>query len=308
MTRLQTSLGAGAASLLLLSGCAAPSTTNPDTAITVAASFYPLEFVADAVAGELGVVTSLAPPGVEPHDLELSPSTVRSLSDADVVLFIADFQPAVDAAIETTGVHGFDAAAVIDLHPADHDHGDAEEGHEDEEEDEHGSLDPHFWLDPLLLADYATALASEFGRIDPANAETYTANGAELVDQLTALNQEFADGLAMCERDTIVVSHEAFGYLTEPHGLEQVGVAGLDPDTEPSPVRLREIAQIIEDTGSTTVFTESAVSANVVEALAQDAGVDTAVLDPLEMIADGDDYIGVMQRNLEALRLALDCE
>lgn len=305
MTTITSRLRAGAVALLLLTGCAAPSISSP-AAITVAASFYPLEFVADAVAGDLGDIVSLAPPGVEPHDLELSPATVRSLAEADVVLFIGDFQPAVDAAIATTGVRSLDAAGVIELHDAEHHHEADEEDHGDDHD--HGTADPHFWLDPLLLAEFATAVANEFAVLDPEHADTYAANGDALVQRLTQLNDQFSEGLATCERDTIVVSHEAFGYLTEAHGLHQVGVAGVDPDTEPSPARLREIRDIIEHTESTTIFTESAVSASVVEALARDAGVDTAVLDPLETIASGDDYIGVMQRNLEALRLALGCE
>lgn len=309
MTRSPALLGAGAAALLFLTGCTAPS-SSPASSLTVAAAFYPLEYVAQAVTGDAAEVIALASPGVEPHDLELSPSVVRSLADADVVLFIEDFQPAVDAAIESTGARGFDAASVITLHAADHDHGD--EAHSEEEEDgqeeDHGALDPHFWLDPLLLAEYAQALATELSVIDPQNADLFAANASALTQDLTGLNDEFQTGLASCERDTIVVSHEAFGYLTEATGLTQVGVAGIDPDTEPSPVRLREIADIIRVTGSTTIFTESAVSATVVEALAQDVGVTTAVLDPLETIAEGDDYIGVMHRNLDALRLALSCE
>ncbi len=309
MTRSPALLGAGAAALLLLTGCTAPS-SSPASSLTVAAAFYPLEYVARAVTGDAAEVIVLASPGVEPHDLELSPSVVRSLAEADVVLFIEDFQPAVDAAIESTGARGFDAASIITLHAADHDHGD--EAHSEEEEDGqaegHGALDPHFWLDPLLLAEYAQALATELSVIDPQNADLFAANASALTQNLTGLNDEFQTGLASCERDTIVVSHEAFGYLTEATGLTQVGVAGIDPDTEPSPVRLREIADIIRATGSTTIFTESAVSATVVEALAQDVGVTTAVLDPLETIAEGDDYIGVMHRNLDALRLALSCE
>ncbi len=305
MLRRHHAFAVGAAAIVLVSACSAPSASD-SPGLTVASGLYPLEFVATAVLGDAGTVTPLTSPGVEPHDVELSPSVVRSLAQADAVLYIEGFQPAVDAAIESTGAYGVDAADVVELHLTHHNH--AEDGGDEDHGDPHGQLDPHFWLDPLLLADYAEALAEEFSALDPKNTVTFERNAADLVQALTNLDTQFALGLAACERETIVVSHEAFGYLTDSYGLEQVGVAGIDPDTEPSPQRLREIAATIKATGTTTLFTESAASATVVQALAADAGVDTAVLDPLETIAQGDNYIGVMHRNLETLRHALGCE
>lgn len=299
----------GAAGLLLVAGCAAdPSPEGAD--VTIAASFYPLQYVAQQVAGDNATVVALAQPGVEPHDLELSPSNVRELADADLVLYLAEFQPAIDDAIETTGVHSLDAGSVVTLHSAGHEHGDeAEAEHEDEAEaeHEHGASDPHFWLDPTLLATYAAAVGDELASLDPSNADAYTANAATLSANLTTMDEDFTAGLAQCERDVIVVSHEAFGYLTERYGLEQVGIAGVDPESEPSPARILEIREVVETTGVTTIFTESLINPAVAESIAQDTGATTAVLDPVETVMDDDDYATVMARNLENLRVALNC-
>ncbi|MDN4472523.1 metal ABC transporter substrate-binding protein [Demequina zhanjiangensis] len=308
--------GAGALTLAACSTDAADGTSSDDAALSVAASFYPLEFVASAVGGDLISIVSLTPPGVEAHDVELSPSTVRELGNADLALYLSDFQPAVDDAIDTTGVDSLDAASTVALHEADErSEGETEEEHAEhadedehsEDEHDHGSSDPHFWLDPTLLADFGDAVGEAFATADPANADTYTANAATLRSELEALDTSFNDGLAQCERDTIVTSHEAFGYLADAYGLHQEGIAGLDPESEPSPARILEIQDIIAETGATTIFTESAVSSSVAEALASDTGVDTAVLDPVENVADGDDYIAVMTRNLSALQAALGC-
>lgn len=301
----RAALALAAASVLLVAGCStdAEPAGNP-TSLTVSASFYPLQFVAEAVGGDHATVTSLTAPGIEPHDLELSPAAVRELSGSDVVLYISQFQPAVDEAIDTTGAHAFDAASVVTLHAAEeHDH--EEEGAE--EEHDHGSADPHFWLEPALLADYALAIGAEFAELDPENASAYTANAEDLAGKLRTLNDDFSTGLASCKRSEIIVTHEAFGYLADAYGLHQEGLAGLEPDAEPSPARLLEIKALIEETGATTVFTEALVSPKVAEALANDAGVATEVLDPIESVSDGDDYIVVMTRNLENLRAALDC-
>lgn len=292
--------------------------------INIAAAFYPLAYVAAHVSGTHGHIQELTAPGVEPHDLELSPVAVREMQTADVVLYLGDFQPAVDDALAATDSNGLDAAAIVPLVDAedhegpadgdthegdahDNDQAGADAAHEDHDGHGHGTVDPHFWLDPTLLATYATAVGAQFAELDPTNAADYTANAASLVSDLTDLDAAYSDGLAQCERDEIFVTHEAFGYLTHRYGLHQEGLSGIDPDAEPSPARIREIRDLMAADGATTVFTESLVSANVAEALAADAGVATAVLDPVEGVVGDDDYMSVMNRNLTNVRGALGC-
>lgn len=311
-------VAAAAATALTLAACSTPAETGagassaPADGLTVAAAFYPLEYVARGVAGADTTVVALAQPGVDAHDLELSPASVREMQSADLVLFLSDFQPAVDDAIDSTGVRSLDAAAVVELHDAeehaDEEHAEEEgEAHADEDEHEHGTSDPHFWLDPTLLAAYADSVAAELSELDPANADSYAANAASLTETLTGIDEAYATGLAQCERDTIFVAHEAFGYLTERYGIHQEGFAGLDPESEPSPARLLEIKELVAETGATVIFTEDTVSASVAESLANDAGVATAVLSPVETVADGEDYASIMTRNLEEIRGALGC-
>lgn len=299
---------------LSLSACSSsPNTDEASSAtadLSVGASFYALDYVASQVGGDHVDVLELTSPGVEPHDLELSPAMARELQNQDIVLYLSDFQPAVDAAIDATGVPSLDVANAVDLHPAEEHHD--EDGHDEAEHEEghdhdHGINDPHFWLDPALLAQYATSLGQEFATIDPDNATAYAANTTELVDELLALDESFVSGLASCERDEIFVTHEAFGYMADRYGLHQEGLSGVDPEAEPSPARVREIRDLMAAEGATTIFTETLVSADVAEALAADAGVATAVLDPIEGVMGEDDYVSVMNRNLEALRGTLGC-
>ncbi len=283
---------------LVATGCSSTQGSSAGTSadaggLTIDAAFYPLQFVAEGVAGDYGKVTSLTAPGIEPHDLELSPAAVRSMQTSDVVLYVGGLQPAVEDAIKATGVPSFDAADAIPLVAR-----------------QTGELtfDPHFWLDPALVADYALAVGDKFAHLDPAHADTYMNNAADLSEKLDALDSDFTAGLATCKRHDIITTHEAFGYLADAYGLHQEGLAGIDPEAEPSPARLREVKDIIAQTGATTIFTETLVSSRVADALATDAGVATAVLDPIESVADGTDYFGVMEKNLAALRTALDCQ
>ncbi len=291
------SLATAATLALLTAGCSSTDASSPQASagiggLTIDAAFYPLQFVAERVAGDYGTVTTLTAPGIEPHDLELSPATVRSMQSADVVLYVGGLQPAVEDAIKATGVASFDAADTIPLVAR---------------QTGELSFDPHFWLDPALVADYALAVGDQFAQLDPSHAAAYTTNAAALSDQLNALDGDFKTGLTTCKRHDIITTHAAFGYLADAYGLRQEGLAGIDPEAEPSPARLREIKDIIARTGATTIFTETLVSSRVARALADDAGVATAVLDPIESVAGGADYVSVMTHNLEALRTALDC-
>jgi zinc transport system substrate-binding protein len=303
-------LAGGVAALLAVGGCSAPGGgADGGDRLAVLASFYPLQFVAERVGGDDVAVTSLTPAGAEPHDLELSPAQVRAVGAADVVVTLSGFQPAVDEAIAARSPeHLVDAAPAADRE-GDAGHAEDEEGPaEDEHADEAGS-DPHFWLDPTRLAGVGTAVAAALADARPERAEDFAARAAELSGDLAALDEDVAAGLATCEDRVIVTTHEAFGYLADRYDLEQVGISGLDPEGEPTPARLREVAATVEDRGVTTIFTESLVNPKVAEVLAADLGVSTALLDPLEGLSDPDaDYLSVMRDNLAALRAALRCD
>lgn len=299
VSRLSAWAAAGALTVAA-SACGADSAAG-SASLDVVAAFYPLEFVADRIGGEHASVTSLASPGVEPHDLELSPSQVADLASADLVIYLSGFQPAVDEAVEATaGAAKFDLAAAVPLigaaagQPAAGDHPDQ---------------DPHVWLDPVRMAGFATELAAEFGARDPDHAAEYTANAEALGADLAALDREYTDGLADCQRREIVVSHAAFGYLADRYDLTQVAITGLSPEAEPSPQRLAEVIGEAERTGATTIFFEVLVSPEVAQVIADQVGADTAVLDPIEGLAGGsdEDYFSLMRNNLAALRAALGC-
>jgi zinc transport system substrate-binding protein len=324
---------------LALTACASGGATGDDAGadgVQVLASFYPLQYVAQQVGGDLVTVDNLTPPAAEPHDLELSPAQVRAIGTADLVLYSSGFQNAVDEAVDTQAPERvIDTSAVVSLseHPGTHedthedgeDHADEHDDHDGEDhdgehadehaDDGHGhdsSLDPHFWLDPTRLVPVGHAVAATLGEADPEHAATYAQNAEELERQLTELDGRFSDALAQCESRTLVTSHEAFGYLAERYDLEQIGIVGLDPETEPSPARLREVGGIVEENDVSTIFSETLTSPKVAETLADDLGVETAVLNPLEGLSEaeteaGDDYVSVMEQNLAALTEGLPC-
>ena len=327
-----------AATALALSACTSTASSgdssSKDGKLTVMASFYPLQYLAEKIGGEHVSVTSLTPEGAEPHDLELSPKMVDSLSSADAVVYLAGFQSAVDEAIEQqapkTVIDVSPAADLIEAgtdanHPAedeeeatdeaqsgeteahDHDH----EGHEHEGHEHHHdmSADPHFWLDPTRMAHAATLVGDKLAEADSAHADVYKANAKALAEELNTLSDTLVTKTSSCKVKTFVTAHTAFGYLADRTGLTQVGISGLDPESSPSPARLAEIAQIAKEQGVTTIFTEALIDPKVAQTLADDLGITTAVLDPIESQTDASkDYAAVMQANIDALTKALDCQ
>ena len=327
-----------AATALALSACSSTASSgdgsSKDGSLTVMASFYPLKYLAEKVGGEHVSVTSLTPDGAEPHDLELSPKMVDSLSSADAVIYLAGFQSAVDEAIEQqapkTVIDVSSAAELVEAgtdanHPSedeedatdeaqsgeteahDHDH----EGHDQADHDHHHdmSADPHFWLDPTRMAKAATLVGDKLAEADSAHADTYKANAKALAEELTTLGDTLVTKTSTCKVKTFVTAHTAFGYLADRTGLTQVGISGLDPDSSPSPARLAEISQIAKEQGVTTIFTEALIDPKVAQTLADDLGITTAVLDPIESQTDASkDYAATMNSNIDALTKALDCQ
>lgn len=282
--------------------------------LRVVAAFYPLAWVAGRVGGADARVSNLTPPGVEPHDLELRPSQRDAIEDADLVIVLGGgFQPAVEDAadardartvrvLERLGLDGMVAA---------HDHD--EEGHDHDAAHDESSLDPHVWLDPVMMRRVVRVTSTALGRIDRSGRRGFERRGALLEDELESLDADYRSGLSDCERRLVVTAHEAFGWLADRYGLEQRGVAGLTPDAEPTPERLASLADLARRENVTTVFTETLVSPKVAQTLAREAGgLVTDVLDPLEGLSErdlrrGGDYVSVMRDNLRKLRLALDC-
>ena len=285
------------AAVFVLSACGGSNAADDANGKTsVVAAFYPLQYAAQAVGGDSVAVTTLTEPGVEPHDLELTAAQVAQIAEADVVLYIKGFQPAVDEAVaQQAGDRAIDVAADLSRLNGDESEGEA--------------LDPHVWLNPLNMASIGQTIATRLADVDPDSAAAVTANAAALRDSMSTLDGEYKTGLATCARTDMVVSHEAFAYLAEAYGLTQVGISGLSPEAEPSPARMRDVADLVTREGITTIYYETLVDPKVAQTIADETGASAAVLDPLEGLAADStaDYVSVMQQNLATLETGQGC-
>lgn len=293
---------------VVVTACA-PTRSNGD-GIRIEAAFHPLAYLARRVGGERVRVHDLTRPGVDAHHGELRARDIGAMIDADLVLHLSGFQPSIDAAIPEVADHALDVAASARLRPVGDDEDHDEHGPDDDHDHQPGAPDPHFWLDPGRMADVALVVRDRLIAIDPEGAATYRGNTDDLLADLRDLTDRYEEGLADCVRRDVVVTHASFGYLTDRFGLTQVSVTGLVPVEDPSGSQLGRAVALVRDRGVTTIFREPLMSSRIADAVADEAGIDTAILDPIEGLADdapGSDYLGIMDANLSALRKGLGC-
>ncbi|MDY5585427.1 MAG: metal ABC transporter substrate-binding protein [Arcanobacterium sp.] len=318
------------------------SNTTAANAVQVATSFYPLTYLVKEIGGDKVAITDLTPPGSDAHGAELAPADIAKLQKMDLVIYLDTFAPAIDEAIETSDLknvleigqsvnlleqeevnafstnlgteteHANETAEEHAEHSeeeADHDH--STETAEEHADHDHGTHDPHFWTDPARLAQAAPVVAAELAKISPENSELFTNNATAVTEKLTKLAEGFKTTLAskQCQTDAFIVTHLAFGYLALENNLKQIGIAGIDPETEPSPARIAQIKEAAEHYKVSTIFTTSDAEKKAASTVAAETGTKVEVLDPAATQRDTNkDYAQVMEENFKLLSTALGCK
>ena len=307
-------------SATMLSGCTRAAAPNPAAKadameskkmLKVMASFYPMYDFAAKIGGDKAEVITMVPSGTEPHDWEPAAADIRNLEEADLFIYSgAGMEHWVDdvlASLDNKDLISVEASEGVALRDG-HRH-----SHEDEgavEPEEEGQYDPHVWLSPLNAEKEMENIKNAYIKADPDNRDYYEANYELYASRFADLNQKFKDTLSSLPNKDIVVSHEAFGYLCDAYGLNQVGIEGLSPDSEPSPARMAEIIDFVRANHVRVIFFEELVSPKVAETIAKETGSSVQVLNPLEGLSDeelesGADYFSVMEENLKRLEAAL---
>ncbi len=277
--------------------------TAPSDKIQVTVSFYPLAYIASEVGGLRVSVRDLLPPGGEPHSIEPSPRDFALLGESDIFLYNgAGFEPWVEKWQKGSFARPSKTVSMV-------------------EELSLSSVpliireretDPHVWLDPVLFKQKVEIVRDALIAINPINADEYRANASLLDIAISGLDKKFRDGLRSCAKDSIITSHDAFGYLARQYNFKVIPIAGISPDEEPSPKVLASIIETARAKNIQHIFFEAKVGPKLSEVIAREIGGKTLILNPLENLTPnevqlGEDYISLMEKNLENLRIALEC-
>jgi zinc transport system substrate-binding protein len=276
-----------------LAGCATGD--RPD----VMATFYPLQYLTQRVAGDGYTVESVVEPGTEPHEYQLTPTDVQNVNKAKLLVIQgANFEGWTDNVDQKNVVTASRGIALL-------------ENPEEEERDE-VPQDPHTWLDPVFAQAMVRNIQQGLANTFPEDAGNFKANADRLVEDLQQLHTEFEAGLADCRKPIAITNHAAFAYMAERYGFTMIAISGLAPDAEPSAQTIKEVQDKAKEHGVKVIFFEDLVEPRVVNMIAENVGAQTRVLSPVEAIVpgtatEGKDYFGVMRMNLENLREGLEC-
>lgn len=284
-----------------LTGCGASGNNSKgfkeENKISVVTSIYPMYDFVENIAGDKAEVINLVPAGIEPHEFELSTGDMQLLEQADLFIYNgAGMEHFVDKTLNSLSN---DNLVVVEA---------AEKITPIEGED--GETDPHTWLSVANAILEAGRIKDALVEIDVDNAQYYEANYETYKNKLEQLDSAYRAELTDLSKDTIVVAHEAFGYLCKEYNLKQEAVEGLTADSEPDSARMKEIIDFCKAEDIKIIFFEELVSPKVANAIASETGAETMVLNPIEGLTaeqeeQGLNYIGLMEQNLEALKKAL---
>ena len=303
-----------------LAGCGAnsaqPQATSAAQAegsgkLRVVTSFYAMEDFTKKVGGDNVEVTNLVPAGTEPHEWEPSATDMTTIQNADLLIYNgAGMEHWVDDTLTSLGdkaPKSVKASEGITLRAGDHDHADEDEADEHAEESE---TDPHVWLNPENAKAELANIKDALVQADPDHKADYEANYEKYAAEFDQLDKDFKDKLSAVPNKTIVVSHEAFGYLADAYGLTQVPITGMDAEGEPDAQTMASIIEQVKAQNIKVIFSEDLVSPKVAQQIADATGATCEVLNPIEGLTDeelaqGEDYVSVMRANLDELVKAL---
>lgn len=285
--------------------------------IKVTVSFYPYYDFSKTIGGANIIVKQMVPDGADPHSYEPSPRDLIELEESDVFIFNGfDMEPWIADVLELikdTDIVVVQASDLVEGRKYDHDHShdhNHNHDHDHNHNHDHGEFDPHIWTDPINVIKIAEEIKEIFAQMDPDRHHEYELNFRDFEAKLLDLNNEFKSIMEEAHTNIILVSHSAFGYLADRHGIKEIAVTGITPHAEPNPGRLAELTKLARENELTYIFFESLANPRTAEVLAEEAGLEPLMLYNLEGLTpeqkvSEEDYISLMKKNAEAIRKAL---
>lgn len=314
--------------MLLITACSSTesteSTKNDSTKIDIYTTVYPLTYFAERIGGDYVSVSSIYPTGANEHSFEPTQKDMMHLADSELffyiglglegfvekaettlanenVKFVATSNNITEDQLHTSIGHSYEEST-----EQDHDH-----SIEEHDEHNHGEIDPHVWLSPVLSQELALAIKNELVNAMPEQEDLFTANYETLVNDLHSLDEEFTNLVAEAKTKTFFISHSSFGYIAGQYGLIQVPIAGLNSQSEPSQKELIEIVDLAEELEAKYILFEQNVSSNLTSVIQNEVGAKSLTLHNLSVLTaedllNNENYFTLMEKNIETLREALN--
>lgn len=279
--------------LLFLCGCASEKPEIDNSKLQVYASFHAVYDFADKIGKDKIQLFCMTPSGTEPHNWEPTSGDMLSLENADILFYngngMESWTDKIKTSIENPNIKYIELSKAVTTY---------------------NSKDPHIWLNPLNVLKEAEVIKTALAEADPANKEFYEKNYEIFSADIKKLDSAYRESLSKYKNKTIIVAHEAYGFLCEEYGIEQTAIEGLSADSEPSPAKMAEISSLVKEKNIKYIFFEELLTPKAAEVIAEETGAELLVLNPFEglteeEIKNGDDYFSIMYKNLENIQKAL---
>ena len=289
--------------VLVLGACGQKTSQDSKEAkgMKIVTSFYPIYAMVKEISGDLNDVRMIqSSSGI--HSFEPSANDIAAIYDADVFVYhshtLESWAGSLDLSLQNSKVKVIEASEGMTLERV--------PGLEDMQAgdgiDEKTLYDPHTWLDPEKVAEETQIIADKLSELDNANKDTYQKNAQSYSNKAHNLTNKYKPIFEKASQKTFVTQHTAFSYLAKRFGLNQLGIAGISPDQEPSPRQLTEIQDFVKTYKVKTIFTESNASSKVADTLVKSTGVSLKTLNPLEADPQNDkSYLENLEENLAVL-------
>ena len=302
--------------LIGVSACGKTQTAKKDGQLEIVTSFYPMYDFTKNIAKDKANISMLIDGGVDSHDYEPSAKDMAKIQNADVFVYNSNemetWVATVLENIDTSKVKVVEASEGIELLGGEDDHDEhAEEEEHDDHEHSHSHLyDPHVWLNPVLVKQEVRNITEAIKEVDKTNQDFYEKNAESYSNKLDELNEAYKASLLDAKNKKFVTQHTAFSYLANEYGLEQIAISGISPDQEPTPKELKGIQDFVKNEGISVIYTESSASEKIAKTISDATGAELAVLNPMESVPKenrdkGEDYLSIMEKNLESLKLSI---
>lgn len=289
--------------------CSSGNNTAKDNGkINVYTTVFPIYDFTRNIGKDKININYVVPPGVEPHDYEITPKLMKDIQNANLLikngLGLDSFADKIKSENKLQIVDASEGIKPLTY--------DEEQNHEKEnhESHNHGQYDPHVWLNVDLAMKECENIKNALIKADEKNKDFYEKNYNEYIEKLKKLKSNYDENLKDKKNKSIIVSHGAYGYLCDEYKINQISITGISPNQEPSLSKISEIANYAKKNNIKYILFDGLVNPNVAKTIADEANIKTTVLYSIDNISKKDfdnnkDYISLMNKNLETLNLVL---
>ena len=254
---------------LILAGCRARPVTNQPIQVLATETF--LSDIAQNVSGDRITIQGLIPSGLDPHAFEPTPQDVAKIAQSQVLIVNGGgIETWLKKVLDNAGGERLVIEASNGLE------GRQPKAGEPALDDPKG-IDPHFWLDPLLVIRYVENIRDGLSQADPPGLQTYAQNAEAYIAQLKNLDAWIRAQVNQIppDRRLLVTNHESLGYFADRYGFQIVGavIPSVSTEASPSAQELTALVGRIRESGAKAIYLETGANPNLAEQIAKETGV-----------------------------------